>query len=709
MSDFIFEIFSEEVPAKMQKAAAENLTKIAAEIFTKNGLNFSPNHLKVFTTPTRLSLLVADLKASQIIPAIKKIGPKIDADKKAIAGFLKSNGLENEAQLDQIDNNGARCFLFIGKESELKTAEIIKNSLPQILQKLAGTWPKLMRWDQSEIKWIRPIRNILALFDQEIVDIEFANLKSNNLSGGAIKLTAAWDYQEALLANHIIVDQERRKKKILLAIEKITQDLGVSTIDDPQKSPLFDEVNGLCEWPVVLVGSIDEKFLALPDEALILTLRSNQKYFCLSDKNGALSSKFIFVANGLGNAEKIIRDNEKLVRARLSDVEFFISEDLKRPLISRLGELNKVIFHQKLGSVFNRVNRLQNLSKFLTVFVPNADFNHLEKAVDLCKADLVTKAVAEMPELQGKIGSFYAMKQNEDKKIIAAIYEHYLPLGPTSDLPKTALGITLSIADKIDLITGFFLAGEKPTSSRDPYGLRRAALGMIRISLHHNIAFPIRILVEKSLASYPTKLLKNLLGEGEENFFEAKKKLVMEIVTFIVERLKVYLKENEKLSAEIVNVVIDQYLSDLDEHKLVDILYLAKKIKFLDEFLKDPKHKNLIELYKRSANILAIEEKKDKRSYRGKPSRLGLKTKYESVLRNRIKQISGDFKKLITKGEFASAFQLLDVIEAPLTHFFANVMVNDENKDVRENRLLLLSGVRSLFDEMGDLSKIEVV
>jgi glycyl-tRNA synthetase beta chain len=216
-------------------------------------------------------------------------------------------------------------------------------------------------------------------------------------------------------------------------------------------------------------------------------------------------------------------------------------------------------------------------------------------------------------------------------------------------------------------------------------------------------------LVEKSIASYPPKLVKNLLGNGEENFFEAKKKLVMEIVTFIVERLKVYLKENEKLSPEVVNVVIDQYLSDVDAHKLVDILYLAKKIKFLDEILKDPKRKNLIELYKRSANILAIEEKKDKRTYSGKPSLLGLRTKYEEVLHRRLKQISGDFRKMITKGEFRAAFEKLDVIEAPLSHFFANVMVNDENKDVRENRLLLLSGVRSLFNEMGDLSKIEVI
>lgn len=708
MSDFIFEIFSEEVPAKMQKNAAENLTKIANEIFAKNGLIFSQNHLKSFVTPKRLALSLGDLKATQIIPAVRKVGPKIDADKKAIAGFLKSVGLQDELQLEQVDNNGSKCFLFVGKESELKTAEIIKNSLPQILQKMVSTWPKLMRWDETETRWIRPIRNILALFDQEIVDVSFAGLNSNNLSGGSIEIKSAWDYADILAQNHVIVDQQKRKQKILLGIEKHVHELGLSTIDDIEKSPLFDEVNGLCEWPVVLVGSIDEKFLALPDEALILTLRNNQKYICLKEKNGALSSKFIFVANGIGDVEKIVADNEKLVRARFSDVEFFIEEDLKKPLVSGLNELKKVVFHQKLGSIYDRVDRLKILSKFLSVFVPNCNIALADKAVDLCKADLVTKAVGEMPELQGKIGSFYAMKQGEDKKIIAAIYEHYLPLGPNSDLPKTALGVNISIADKIDMITGFFMADEKPTSSRDPFGLRRAVLGIIRTSFHHNIAFPIRVLVEKSISSYPTKLAKNLLGDEDKNFFQAKNKLVEEIIVFIVERLKVYLKENEKLSAEIVNVVIDQYLSDLNKHKLVDILYLAKKIKFLDSALKDDKHKNLIALYKRSANILAIEEKKDDEIYSGKPSRILMKTKYETVLYQRIKQVNSDFGKFVTKGEFVAAFELLENIEAPLTHFFAHVLVNDENKDQRKNRLYLLSMIRSLFGEMGDLSKIEI-
>mgnify|MGYP000019314782 CR=1 FL=1 len=408
------------------------------------------------------------------------------------------------------------------------------------------------------------------------------------------------------------------------------------------------------------------------------------------------------------NQEKIIADNEKLVRARLSDAQFFINEDLKKPLSERLYDLRSVIFHQKLGSVYDKVNRLNSLSKFLSIFVPHCDLSIAEKAVFLCKNDLTSKMVAELPELQGRVGGFYVEKQLHNKKISEAISEHYLPLGPSSELPKTALGIMLSITDKIDSIVGFFLAGEKPTSSKDPYALRRAVLGIIRISFQYNIAFPIRVLIEKSLNAYPNKLLKELLGQKEQNFYLEKKKLVEELIIFFVERLRIYLKENEGLKPDIVNAVIEEYLSDLDAHKYCDILYLAKKIKFLDQFIFDEKNKNIIELYKRSANILAIEEKKDGKKYNRKPALLSLKSPYEKTLYKRIKQVKPNFKKLIIKAEFEAAFKLLDVLEAPLMQFFDHLIVNDKNKSIRENRLALLFKVKDLFGLVADFSKIQL-
>ena len=719
MSDFLLEIYSEEIPALMQKAAAQNLEKITAEIFDKNNLKIDKSKIKAFITPKRLTLYLRNLKPVQEVPATERFGPKIDAPAKAAEGFMRSVGLSDVKDLKQAENGGKLCYLFQKPKSEIKTIKIVEEILPQILQKMTPLWPKLMRWDikgkNEQPKWIRPVRNIACIYGSEIIDLEFFGLKSNdltfgNLSKEPLKITNASHYQEILEDNLVILDQDLRLKKIISQVRDLIFKSGLKLIDK-EESPLFEELAGLCEYPSSFMAEIDKNFLDLPREILILTLRQNQRYLCLEDENGKLSSSFIFVANGLkdnSNSKKIVKDNEKLVKARLFDSQFFINEDLKEPLEMKLEALKRVIFHEKLGSIFDKTLRINQLARFLPIFVPHCDLSQAERAVNLSKVDLTTKAVAELPELQGKIGSFYATKQGEDEKICSAIYEHYLPLGPNSQLPKTALGIVVSIADKIDSITGFFLADEKPTSSKDPFALRRAALGIIRIGFEYNLAFPIRILVEKSLNAYPAKLLKELLEEKEGKLFDKKKALVEEIVTFFVERLKSYLKDNEKVKPDIINAVIEEYLSNLEDHRYCDILYLAKKIKFLDEFIVSQENQKLIELYKRSANILAIEEKKDERIYSKKLTRPSFKNKYESLLNKRIKQISRDFKKLITKGEFETAFKLLHVLEVPIQQFFDNVKINDDDKNIRENRLILLSQIRSLFNMVADLSQIEI-
>lgn len=722
MADFLLEIYGEEIPALMQKGAAEQFAKIAQEIFAKNNLQFEASQITSFVSPRRLALYGFHLQSTQKTASVKRVGPRIDADLKAIAGFLKSVGVSDESQLQKVEHNGNPCYVYVKPESETETSAIIKNSLPQILQRMTAGWSKLMRWDVEgsldQPRWIRPIRNIACMFGSEIIDVEFAGLKSNNLTFGhllqsheALPIANASDYREILEDNFVFVDQAQRKAKIVQQIRKIKHDLALETVDDIDKSSLIDEVIGLCEHPTALVGNIDEKFLQLPPEILILTLRLNQKYFCLQSNKG-LATKFIFISNAVtsdkNSLKKIIEGNEKLVRARLSDAEFFITEDLKTPLISRVEALKKIIFHQKLGSLHDKISRLESLTKFLSVFVPHCNLSLVERATNLLKSGLTTKAVAEFPELQGKIGSFYAAQQNENPKISAAIREHYLPLGPNSELPETPLGIALAIADKIDSIVGFFLANEKPTSSRDPYGLRRATLGIIRISVHHNIAFPIRILIEKSLNSYQTKLLKTLLAGDEKNFFEAKKKLVEEIIQFFIERLRSYVKDNGIASGDIVKSVIDDYLSDLDKHKYCDILYLLKKIDFLQKFISNPDKKNILQLYKRAANILAIEEKKDEKKYEGKSKTLSFNNKYEKVLHRSVKRVKSKFLKLVFKGEFEEAFESIESLELPLAKFFDRVVVNDENKNLRENRLLLLSEIRALFNQVADLSSIEI-
>ncbi len=720
MTDFLLEIFSEEIPARMQKNAAANFASIAFETLTRAGLIVQEKQIKTFIAPRRLALYIDNLEDEQVVAPVKKIGPKTDADPKALEGFLRSVGLKNKSELEIVDHNGSACYLFQKPASSTKTLTIIEGSLSAIMQKMTAFWPKIMRFDLSsgeQSKWIRPIRNILCLYGARVVNFEFAGFKANNLSFGhllagskALKINACEQYQNILRDNFVIVDQNERKEKIIAQIHKIKFAANLETIDDEEKSALFDEVNGLCEWPTALVAHIDQKYMSLPKEVLILTLKLNQKYFCLQDKNGNLSTKFIFISNALidaKNSVKIIADNEKVVRARLSDAKFFVDEDLKIPLIKRKDDLENIIFHQKLGSIYDRVDRIENLAELLSIWIAHCDISLVKRAANLCKADLVTKAVAELPELQGKIGSFYAVLQNENNKIAQAIYEHYLPLGPSSELPATPLGAALAIADKVDLIVGLFLANEKPTSSKDPFALRRAALGIIRISLSYNINLPLKVLIRKSLKLYKPKLLESLLKEHGKAANQ-KEKLVEEIIKFLFERLKSFLKENKQVRGDVINAAVDEYVAKLDGKEYCDLLIVAKKAMFLDELVKKSENIGIIQLYKRSANVLAIEEKKDGCKYEKKPSVLALKTKYEKSINNIIKKISPEFTKLSLKGDFDAAFKLLQLLELPLTHFFDHVIVNDKNKKLRENRLLLLAQIRLLFNEVADLSKIEV-
>lgn len=714
MSDFILELYSEEIPAKMQKLALENFDKIVNEVLKKSNLNFQQDDLKTYISPNRLVISLKNIQDFQLQQSQRKIGPKIDADPKSIDGFAKSMGLKDASELKTHEG----FFVFEKPQTKNPTAEIIKLALPNILTKMQGSWAKTMLYNvdgELKFKWIRPIRSILALYNDQIIDFSFAHLNSSNKTFvknlQKITISNASEYLEIMLKNHVVIDQFRKKEIISNQIAQILKEKQITINVNFFKSNFFEEIIGLVDNPTVLVGKIDNQFLELPHQALIITLQHNQKYICTQDYDGNFSPYFLFVCNcdvGEHNKERIIGDNEKIMRARLNDLRFFIEEDLKKPLISYKENLKTVIQHQKIGTMADKISRFKEMAKFLSVFTPHCDINLIDRAVDLSKADLCTKAVAEMPELQGYFGSFYAKKQLENHKIIEAIYEHYLPIGAGSEVAKQALGITLSIADKIDNIVGFFLVNEKPTSSRDPYALRRYALGIIRTSHQHNIAFPIRILVERSLKTFPPKMLKNYLSENKKDFFVFKKNLIEEIVKFIIERLKIYLKEQENVRPDILQMVLNDYIENLDKHKMVDILYLIKKIKFLNDFIENPSNKNLINLYKRSANILAIEENKDKKIYSGRPSILGFKSKYERLLYRRIKQVSKPFHKLVSKAEFEKALALLAIIEAPLAHFFDHIVVNDVDENTRENRLILLSQIRELFNDIGNLSKIEL-
>lgn len=721
MTDFLLEIFSEEIPAKMQKNAVENFASIAFEALTKAGLMISQKQVKTYIAPRRLTLYLDNFQDVQIVAAVKRIGPKIDADPKAVDGFLRATGLKNISELATIEHNKATCFLYEKPATSTNSLNVIKEALPAILQKMTAAWPKIMRYDiydgaqNTQAKWVRPIRNILCLYDKKIVEFEFAGLKANNLTYGnflyssqPIEIKACEQYQNILRENFVIVDQLERRQLILNQISKITLAQNLKTTDE-ENSQLFDEVVGLCEFPTALVGDISQKFMSLPKEVLILTLKLNQKYFCLQDAQQNLATKFIFITNAIldeKNNAQIIAGNEKVVHARLQDAQFVVEEDLKIPLNNRLEELKTIIFHQKLGSVYEKCERIENLAELMSVWIAHCDISLVKKSAFLCKADLVTKAIAELPELQGKIGSHYAKLQHFDHRISDAIYEHYLPLGPNSQLPETPLGCALAIADKIDSIVGLFLANEKPTSSKDPYALRRAALGVIRISLAHKINLPLKVIITKSLRSYKPKILQQLLKEQELE--DSKQNLFDEISKFLFERLKSFVKENKNVRADIANAVIDDYIANLHKKEYCDLFIVAQKAVALNELIKNPQNIGIIAIYKRAANVLAIEEKRDDKKYDNDPNALSFKTEHEKILYKLIKKISPEYTKLALRGDFDDAFKLLHILQDPMTRFFDNVVVNDENKRLRHNRLSLLSQIRELFTQVADFSKIEI-
>lgn len=722
MTSFLIEILSEEIPAKMQLNAINNFKKIFFEGFNKSDIKIDEKQISAFVSPRRISLIIKNLEHEQIKESQERIGPKVDANQKAIDGFLKSVGLEKIDDLSIIEKKGSKYYLFKAKESTVKTKEIIEEILPSLLQKMTNIWPKLMRYqapDKSYVKWVRPVRNLLAIFGDEIINLKFFGLTANNNSFGhflynqePIKIDSVAKYEITLEDNFVIVNHEKRKKTIINQINKIKYSLNLETTDD-ENSSLIDEVNGLCEWPNALVGEISEKFMNLPREILILTLKQHQKFFCLQDKNGELSQKFIFIAGAVKakeNEKTIISDNEKISKARLEDALFFVEEDLKILLSDRFEDLKNIVFNQKLGTIYEKSKRIEDLAEFISLWISFCEISKVKTAAMLCKTDLLTKSVAEFPELQGKIGNFYARKQNIDKDVATAIEEHYLPIGSNSEIAKTPLGISLAIADKLDSIVGLFLANQKPTSSKDPFALRRAALGIIRICLENNIAIPFRVLINKSLKAYKPKLVEKLLREipGDEKSVIKRKKLSEEITKFFIERLKNFLKDSYNLRADILNSVIDQYIENFENHKYGDMVNLARRAAFVNKLVAEKENNVLITLYKRSANVLSIEEKKDNKKYSNKPNRLLIKLSYEKNLYNIVKTIKPNFKKLIKLGEYQQAFELLKNLEQPLTEFFDNVTVNDENHKLRENRLLILAKIRDMFLSVADFSKVEL-
>src|SRR5258705_4523145 len=492
MPDLLLELFSEEIPARMQVQASKDLERLVVGALSDRGFLFEA--ARGFAGPRRLTLAVSGLPVKQPDVSEEKKGPRVGAPEKAIEGFLKSAGVALAECEKRADAKGEFYVAVIARKGRA-TAEVLAELLSETIAKLP--WPKSMRWGEGTFRWVRPLHGIVATFDGEVIPFEMAGVKSGNialghrfLSSGEIAMRRFEDYEKKLRDAHVILDGAERRDIILHEAKQKAFALGLELIED---EGLANEVMGLAEWPVVLIGGIDAEFMDVPPEILQTSMRTHQKYFALRDgKTGKLARRFALVSNMAAEdgGKEIVAGNERVLRARLSDAKFFWDQDRKRSLESRVNDLKDIVFHAKLGTQLERVQRIEALAGEIAKII-GADVEKSKRAARLCKADLTTGVVGEFPELQGAMGRYYALHDGEGEDMANAIRDHYKPLGPNDVVPSAPASIAVALADKLDTVMGFFAIGEKPTGSGDPYALRRAALGVIRLILERSLRVPI--------------------------------------------------------------------------------------------------------------------------------------------------------------------------------------------------------------------------
>ncbi|MBA2403064.1 MAG: glycine--tRNA ligase subunit beta [Bradyrhizobium sp.] len=702
MPDLLLELFSEEIPARMQAKAAEDLRRMVTDKLVAEGLVYEG--AKAFVTPRRLALTVHGIPARQSDLKTERKGPKIGAPDAAVQGFLKATGLKSldEATI-QRDPKGDFYVALIEKPGR-PTLDVLADILPVIVRTFP--WPKSMRWGERSAKpgaltWVRPLHTIIATFGIETEEPEVVKFAIDGIEAGqttyghrfmapsAISVRRFDDYEAKLKAAKVVLDPQARKDIILADAKQLAFAQGFELVED---QVLLDEVAGLVEWPVVLMGSFDQEYLSIPGEVIRATIRNNQKCFVVNDpKTGQLTNKFVLTANieASDGGKAIIAGNERVIRARLSDAKFFYETDLKTKLEDRLPKFEQIIFHEKLGTQGERIKRIERLAAEVAPLV-DADVDRAKRAAHLAKADLLTEVVGEFPELQGLMGKYYALTQGEDAAVAAASEEHYKPQGPADRVPADPVSVAVALADKIDTLVGFWAIDEKPTGSKDPYALRRAALGVIRIVLEKRSKISLRTLVQT-----------HFRGGFDKAYLEVADQ-IDHLMLFFEDRLKVQLRD-QKARHDLVDAV-------LSADSLVGGGYLVSivdRVEALGKFLDTDDGKNLLAGTKRASNILSIEEKKDKRAFDGAPDTTLYKLDEEKALAKAIDQVKSEAGSAVAKEDFAAAMSAMAKLRPAVDAFFDKVKVNDDEPNVRENRLKLLNEIRAATRAVADFSKIE--
>jgi len=724
MPELLFELFSEEIPARMQARAAEDLQRLVCDGLKGAGIAFGA--ARGFATPRRLALVVEGLPAARPDVEEERRGPRVGAPENAIQGFLRGAGLASLDQCEKRDTGKGEFWFAVLRKKGGPTTDL----LPQILTAAmrALPWPKSMKWGSGSFAWVRPLQSVIALFDGtplpgsvelggSMAPIPFGDrTRGHRFLGNESFAVGSFEaYRQQLHEHRVMLDADDRKRVILEGAEKLCAESQVSLKRD---DGLLEEVAGLVEWPVPLMGRIDAEFMSVPPEVLITSMRVHQRYFACLDSHGQLANRFVVVANNLtaDGGKTIIAGNERVLRARLSDAKFFWDQDLRISLQDRLPALRDIVFHARLGSQADRIDRIAALASDIVSLERGGYFaaaraEDVEQAARLAKADLVSGMVGEFPELQGVMGRYYARHQHLPAAVCEAIGDHYSPVGPSDRCPDSPVSVAIALADKLDSLTGFWSIGEKPTGSRDPFALRRAALGVIRLVQENGLRLPMREILSLGLARQrpvpadATERERDLEAQaagvlGAAGTADA---VVNDLISFLADRLKVQMRE-KGVRHDLVDAVFALQGED-------DLVRLLARVRALQAFLGSDDGRNLQVAYNRAANIVRAEEKKDKglaARLDSRPDEGLLQQQEEKAVAMALAATGTEFRPALAREDYVGAMAALAHLRAPIDAFFDKVTVNvADNPALRLNRLKLLAQIRTTIDAVADFSRIE--
>jgi len=703
LPEFLFELLAEEIPARMQGRAADEIKRQVSEQLGEAGLKFS--RAEAYSTPRRLALWIDGLPAQQPHREVEIKGPRVGAPDNVLHAFLRARGLASLDLCEQREVGRNKFWFYVERAAGQPTTAVLAGIQPGVVTGLS--WPRSMRWAHDRISWVRPLHNIVAVFDGQLVPFEvdfgsperprrIASRKETYghrfLGPQAFTVTNFNTYKARLGVRQVVIDPAERMHIIRKNAERLARTEGLQMRPD---EALLEEVAGLVEWPVVLMGRIDTAYMDLPPEILITAMRSHQKYFALEDAEGGLAPRFLVVSNMVTPDQglTITAGNERVLRARLADAKFFWDQDRKLRLDDRLPALKRMVFHEKLGNLADKSDRVEKLAVEIARQLARAEEQAVRRAARLAKADLTCGMVGEFPELQGIMGRYYARLEGEAPAVADAIAEHYAPLGPHDRAPTAPVSVAVALADKIDTLVGFWAVKERPTGSKDPYALRRAALGAIRLIIENELRFALLAMFRVAFESYAAQGLK----------FDANE-LRRDLLEFFADRMKALLKEKGVRHDLVAAVFAHKREDGLGEDDLVRLL---ARVDALAKFLESEDGANLLTASKRAGNILRIEEKKDGRDYKDLPDPSLLRLPEEFNLVESMKEARERAETALKREAFGVAMGALAKLRGPVDDFFDRVTVNAEDEAQRVNRLRLLARIRTTLNTVADFSKIE--